>query len=292
MTLIMIDAYEKECELSKFIKNLDDAEGNSPIDFENEIKITDPPQKENVLEFFSYLQKNYSSITTYNVNIRNQCCSYLNYWIDQKKEANNVGESYISDENWEVVENLWYRLKGNNSFSCKRKRHEITIDHKKTCIDFMVYCVNRDELKQKCQQNDNDGLKKQYCDNFNAYTKHYYEQFTQKVTCLRDTNKDKHYNWRFSDSCTLHNMAKTFPKYDESNQTIVDDETREQIKKCKSHEDSSTINCYMLDGVPIKLEELPTIDVIPLKYGIYAGSSFLGFFSLGLYLYKVNELLY
>ncbi|KMZ96091.1 hypothetical protein PVNG_06209, partial [Plasmodium vivax North Korean] len=49
-----------------------------------------------------------------------------------------------------------------------------------------------------------------------------------------------------------------------------------------------TIDCYMIDGVPVTLEELSTsIDVIPLKYGIYAGSTFLGFLSLGLYLYKI-----
>ncbi|KMZ89597.1 hypothetical protein PVBG_06371 [Plasmodium vivax Brazil I] len=163
----------------------------------------------------------------------------------------------------------------------------------KKCFDFMVYCVNRDELKQICEQDRKDGLKKQYCDNFNEYTKHYYDQFTTNVTCLRDTNKDKHYNWRFSDSCTLHNMAKTFPKYDFSKKIIVDDTSRNPINKCEDPGDSRTINCYMLGGVPVRLEELSTTsNVNPLKYGIYVGSSFLGFISLGLYLYKVNKLQY
>ncbi|KMZ89814.1 hypothetical protein PVMG_06169 [Plasmodium vivax Mauritania I] len=159
------------------------------------------------------------------------------------------------------------------------------------CVDFMVYCVNRDELQKHCEQDYNDGLKKRYCNNFNEYTKYYYDQFKSKIKCLKDSNKDIHYNWRFSDTCTLHNVAKTFPKYDEKKQTILDDTSKNPIDKCNVHEDSGTINCYMLDGLPVTLEELPTIHVIPLKYGIYAGSSFLGFFSLGLYLYKVNKLL-
>ncbi|KNA01729.1 hypothetical protein PVNG_06210 [Plasmodium vivax North Korean] len=167
------------------------------------------------------------------------------------------------------------------------------MDHKKTCIDFMVYCVNRDELKQKCEQDDKDGYKDTYCNNFNEFTKHYYTQFTTNVTCIRGTNNFIHYNWKFSDSCTLHNMARTFPKFDTSSQTIVEDTSKGSINKYEDPGDSGTIDCYMIDGVPVTLEELSTsIDVIPLKYGIYAGSTFLGFLSLGLYLYKVNKLLY
>ncbi|VVA00357.1 PIR protein [Plasmodium vivax] len=209
-----------------------------------------------------------------------------------KKEEKRADESVISAEAWEIVESLWDRLKGNNSFSCKRKSHKINMDHKKTCIDFMVYCVNRDELQKYCLQ-DGDELKDDYCRNFNEYTKNYYVQFAKQVTCLRDTNKDIHYNWKFSDTCTLQNMAKTFPKYDPSSQKIVDDTSRNPINKCEDPGDSRTINCYMLGGVPVRLEELSTTsNVNPLKYGIYVGSSFLGFISLGLYLYKVNKLQY
>ncbi|SCA81858.1 hypothetical protein PVC01_000056400 [Plasmodium vivax] len=281
-----LEPYEEDCKLSKFIKNLDNAKGEKRLSFEDEIKITDLSQRDNVLTFFSKLKENYSSITTYNVNIRNQCCTYLNYWLDQKKEEKEKVESYINDEVWELVDKLWNRLNGNNVFFCKRKRHNIDMDHKKTCIDFMVYCVNRDELQKHCEQDDQEGFKDKYCTNFNDFTNKYYEEFKSKIKCLEDSNNDIHYNWSFSDSCTLHNMAKTFPKYDNESKTILEDQTRAKIKKCESHEDSGTINCYMLDGVPVTLEELPTIDVIPLKYGIYVGSSFIGFFSLGLYLYK------
>ncbi|VUZ99754.1 PIR protein, partial [Plasmodium vivax] len=146
---------------------------------------------------------------------------------------------------------------------------------------------NRFAALKHCENPDQAWLKSTYCDNFNKYTNHYYTYFTTNVKCLRDTNKAKHYNWRFSDLCTLHNMAKTFPKFDTSSQTIVEDTSKGSINKCEDPGDSGTIDCYMIDGVPVTLEELSTsIDVIPLKYGIYAGSTFLGFLSLGLYLYK------
>ncbi|KMZ96041.1 hypothetical protein PVNG_05979 [Plasmodium vivax North Korean] len=282
---------ENNCPLSQFIKSLDEANGRGPTGFDYEFQSIEPTERESVLLFFSKVQENYSSISTYNENIRNQCCSYLNFWLNQKKKEKGTGELDFSDKAWEVVENLWYRLKGNNFFSCKRKRHEITMDYKKTCIDFMIYCVNRDELQKHCEEPDEDLQKNNYCSNFDKFTEKYYEQFKGEIKCLKDSNKYIHYNWRFSDTCTLHNMAKTFPKYDASSQTIIDDKSREQIQKCTNPEPSETLECYMLDGVPVTLEELSTTsDVNPLKYSIYAGSSFLGFFSLGLYLYKVNKL--
>ncbi|EDL42637.1 variable surface protein Vir3, truncated, putative, partial [Plasmodium vivax] len=166
-------------------------------------------------------------MTTHCTHIKKNCCSYLNYWLDKKRKEKVIG---VNDAAWQVIEKLWGTLK-NSSVSCKRQHYDEPLVDMKKCFDFMVYCVNRDELKHKCQQND-DGLKSTYCDNFNAYTKHYYEHFTKKVTCLRDTNKDIHYNWKFSDTCTLHNMAKTFPKYDKSRQKIVDDTSRLPINKC------------------------------------------------------------
>ncbi|CAG9474523.1 unnamed protein product [Plasmodium vivax] len=278
---------EDDCSLSKFIKYLDEAKGSEPIDFENEINIIDRTEKEKVLGFFIKLRKIYSSISTDYLSIRNQCCSYLNFWLDAKKKSKKEQELDISDEGWGFVENLWNRLSGNDSFSCKRKSHKITMDYKKTCFDFMVYCVNRDELQKHCEKPDNNSHKGMYCSNFNNFTDKYYKEFKREIKCLRDTNKYIHYNWRFSDSCTLHNMARTFPKYDPSKKYIVDDATRQPIEKCESRKTLDTIDCYMLDGVPVTLEELSTtINVIPLKYGIYAGSSFLGFLSLGIYLYK------
>ncbi|KMZ89823.1 hypothetical protein PVMG_05988 [Plasmodium vivax Mauritania I] len=284
---------ENNCPLSQFIKSLDETNRTGPTGFDDEFQSIEPTERESVLLFFSKVQENYSSISTYNENIRNQCCSYLNFWLNQKKKEKGTGELDFSDKAWEVVENLWYRLKGNNSFSCKRKRHEITMDYKKTSIDFMIYCVNRDELQKHCEKPDRNSHKDMYCSNFNDFTNKYYQEFKSKIECLKYSNKDIHYNWRFSDTCTLHNMAKTFPKYDTSSKKIVDDTSRNPINKCEDHEASGTIDCYMLDGVPVTLEELSTaINVIPLKYGIYASSSFLGYFSLGLYLYKVNKLLY
>ncbi|KMZ96114.1 hypothetical protein PVNG_05882 [Plasmodium vivax North Korean] len=282
--------FEPICKLSAFIKSLDNDPKIEKVDIDSYLSSVKKDQKDTVREIYSQLKSLYYSIGTQEENIKSYCCFYLNYWLDKKKK-DYITEKCIDDDAWQVIEKLWGTLK-NPSVSCKRQHYyEPSVDKEK-CVDLMVYCVNRDELRQLCEQADEAGFKSTYCDNFNEFTNHYYTHFTSKVKCLRDTNKYIHYNWRFSDSCTLHNMSKTFPKYDERNQTIVDDTTRNPINKCNVHEDSGTIDCYMLDGVPVTFEELSTtINVIPLKYGVYAGSSFLGFLSLGIYLYKVNKLL-
>ncbi|SCA82054.1 VIR protein [Plasmodium vivax] len=277
-----ISYFEHSCKLSAFIKSLDKDPQMEKVDIDSYLNSVKEDQKETVREIYSHLKSLYSSIEKQDENIKFYCCSYLNYWLDKQRNEN---AKRLNSDAWEVIYKLWNTLK-NPSVSCKRHYYYEPLDAMKMCFDLMVYCVNRDELKQKCQQND-DVFKTTYCNNFNTYTNHYYTQFTAHVKCIKDTNNYVHYNWRFSDSCTLHNVAKTFPKYDEESQTIVDDKSREQIQKCTNPEPSETMDCYMLDGVPVTLEELSTtINAIPLKYGIYASSSFLGFFSLGLYLYK------
>ncbi|VUZ99469.1 PIR protein [Plasmodium vivax] len=274
---------EDDCPLSKFINILDSDYGIGPVDIENELTSIETDHKLKVKEFFSKLKKNYSSITTGCVNIKENCCSYLNYWLDKQREKNEIN---INDVAWKVIDKLWNTLK-NSSIPCDRKHYNKPSVDMEKCVEFMVYCVNRNELQKHCEQEKAIGLKNTYCNNFNEFTKHYFTQFTTNVTCIRGTNNFIHYNWKFSDTCTLHNMARTFPNFDTSSQTIVEDTSRLPINICEVHGDSRTLDCYMLDGVPVTLEELSTtIDVIPLKYGIYAGSSFLGFFSLGLYLYN------
>ncbi|KMZ77301.1 hypothetical protein PVIIG_05660 [Plasmodium vivax India VII] len=285
-----ISDFEHSCKLSAFIKSLDINQHIEPVNIDSYLSSVNEDQKDTVRSIYSELISLYSSIGKQEENIKSYCCFYLNYWLDKKKK-DYITKKSINDDAWQVIEKLWGTLK-NSSVSCKRQHYYNPLVDMENCVKFMVYCVNRDELKKHCEKPSEVGFKSLYCNNFNIYTKHYYNHFKSKIKCLRDTNKYMHYNWRFSDSCTLHNMAKTFPKYDEGNQIIVDDTSRKPINKCEVDADSGTINCYMLDGVPVTLEELPTIDVIPLKYGIYASSSFLGLFSLGLYLYKVNKLLY
>ncbi|KMZ96364.1 hypothetical protein PVNG_06234 [Plasmodium vivax North Korean] len=160
----------------------------------------------------------------------------------------------------------------------------------KKCVDFMVYCVNKDELKYKCEHPDQERFKDTYCQNFNDFTEKYYNEFINHRKCLNETNNYNNYNWTFSDNCTLHNAPKTFPKYDTNTRKIMDDKSRNPIKKCKNNEASSIIDCYMLEGVPVTSEELTSvINTSRMKNGIYAGSSFIGFLSLALYLYKVKK---
>ncbi|CAG9485328.1 unnamed protein product [Plasmodium vivax] len=283
MISIFQSDFEPSCKLSEFIESLDNNRVLEAVYIDNYLSSVEEDQKNTVRTIYSRLKSLYYSIGTQGENIKSYCCSYLNYWLNKQRKEKLIN---VNVDAWQVIEKLWGTLK-NSSVSCKRKYYDEPWDDMKKCVEFMVYCVNRDELQKHCENPSDVGFKSMYCNNFNIYTKHYYDQFTKNVTCLSDTNKYIHYNWRFSDSCTLHNMAKTFPNYESSSQTIVDDKTRKQIQKCGRDEALKTINCYMLDGVPVTFDELSTtINVIPLKYGIYAGSSFIGFFSLELYLYK------
>ncbi|KMZ81704.1 hypothetical protein PVIIG_06143 [Plasmodium vivax India VII] len=227
-----LDSAIQNCPLTKFIKSLDSTPSTEPVNIENELKSIETDQHDAIKIFYSRLKNYYASITSQYEHIKTYCCSYLNFWLNKEKEKKLTGESYININGWQVIENLWGMLNGH--FSCKRKRYEKSTDDQKKCIDFMVYCVNREELKKQCVDTKNKYHKQQYCTNFDKFTNKYYEEFKKEIPCLRNTNKD--YNWTFSDTCTLHNMAITFTKYNASTGKIMDDKSRNQIKKCENNE--------------------------------------------------------
>ncbi|KMZ96499.1 hypothetical protein PVNG_06442 [Plasmodium vivax North Korean] len=276
----------ESCHLSTFIKNLDVPKERKKLKCDDEFNVLDEKEREDAKGLFSDLKANYDSVISYNKNIRTQCCFYLNYWLDEKKGKK---EKNINVSGWKIIEKLWDTLKS-SSFSCDRKPYKKFSVNTKKCVDFMVYCVNKEELKYKCEHPEDAQFKDMYCQNFNKFTQKYYNEFMDHVKCLNETNNYNNYNWTFSDSCTLHNAPKTFPKYT-SDTGILDDESKASIGKCENGEKSLIPDCYMFQGVPVKIEELPSfIDKALMKYGIYAGSSFIGFLSLALYLYKVKKL--
>ncbi|KNA02159.1 hypothetical protein PVNG_05500 [Plasmodium vivax North Korean] len=275
------------CPLSEFINSLNTSKQVKKLKSEKEFDvIIDSEKKYEAKDLFSQLQANYNSVINYKENIRTQCCFYLNYWLDEQKEKK---KETINDSGWTVIEKLWDTLKS-SSFSCDRKPYKNLSVDKDKCVDFMAYCVNKDELKYKCEHPDQEQFKENYCKIFNAFTEKYYKEFIVNGKCLNETNNYNKYYWTFSDNCSLHNAPKTFPKYT-SDTGILDDESKASIGKCENGEKSLIPDCYMFQGVPVKIEELPSfIDKALMKYGIYAGSSFIGFLSLALYLYKVKNL--
>ncbi|KNA01611.1 hypothetical protein PVNG_06000, partial [Plasmodium vivax North Korean] len=241
------------------------------LKYENEFNVIASEKREEAKFLFSQLKANYDSVIKYKENIRTQCCFYLNYWLEEKKAKK---QTTIDDLGWEIVEKLWDTLKS-SSFSCDRKTYKNPSDEKEKCVDFMVYCVNKDELKYKCEHPEDELFKNQYCQNFNEFTKNHYEKFIDDKKCLNETNNYNNYNWTFSDSCTLYNAPKTFPKYDSNTGKISDDKTKVSIKKCQNGVKSVIPDCYMFQGVPVTYEELTSvINTSLMKYGIYAGSSF------------------
>ncbi|SBS92303.1 unspecified product [Plasmodium ovale curtisi] len=47
---------------------------------------------------------NYASINVYNVNIKGQCCNYLNYWLDALTKKCVTEDSKVSHKEWKIVE--------------------------------------------------------------------------------------------------------------------------------------------------------------------------------------------
>ncbi|KMZ77218.1 hypothetical protein PVIIG_05597, partial [Plasmodium vivax India VII] len=273
----------EDCPLWKFIKSLDASKNVKQLKYENEFNvIIGSEEREEAKFLFSELKANYDSVINYKENIRTQCCFYLNYWLDEQKEEKTKN---ITDSGWKIIEKLWDTLKS-SSFSCDRKPYKSpSVDNEK-CVDFMIYCTNKDELKYKCEHLE-DGFKDTYCQNFNDFTAKHYKEFIEDGKCLNETNNYNNYNWTFSDSCNLHNAPKTFQKYNFNTGDISDDESKVSIRKCQNGEKSLIPDYYMFQGVPVTFEGVTSvINTALLKYGIYACSSFIGSLSLALYFYK------
>ncbi|KMZ86054.1 hypothetical protein PVBG_05453 [Plasmodium vivax Brazil I] len=266
----LIDYAIQNCPLSKFIDSLDNNGELSKVEIESELHSLERNQKTKVEEFFAILSKNYSFINTHCKDIEIYCCSYLNYWLDKKKDKNDKGVNY---KGWQVIEKLWNQLKNKSPFPCERKYNVKSLTEKDKCIDFMVYCVNKEELKNKCRNpGDEKGFKDVFCKNFNDYTYKYYNKFNSESFCLDCATGYNDYIPAFPESCTLYDMPKTFPKYDTSTKTISEDTSKNSIINCLQPKVSFSIS------------------TLPWKYGLYGVSSLIGFSCLSIFLYKVKRI--
>ncbi|VVA00081.1 PIR protein [Plasmodium vivax] len=255
---------EKECPLTKFIDSLDDEKNLNEVYIEHDLVSIESDKKEAVKLFLSKLSRNYSYMNECNSDIKIYCCAYLNHWLDKQKQSDK-----ISDAASRVIENSWDTLKQSANSSCERKRYVESLSEKDKCIDFMVYCVNRDELKNKFEETDYaDYYKGEYCSNFNEFTNKYYKQFNAESSCLDCTTHYNNYVLKLSENCTIHNIPKTFPKCDTSTNKISEDTSRKSIKNCPQSKVSFSIS------------------TLPWKYGLYGVSSLIGFLCLSVFLYK------
>lgn len=209
------EKYEKICHLSQFIDRLKrNPEFNRyPPDIKLE-KIEPKDKRDIIKNVYSMLDRNYASINIYDRNIKTQCCNYLNYWLDTLKEKYVTENSEVSYKEWKFVEDLWDNLKSKitSNFTCERNFDGKSLEDKKKRINLMVYCVNRDELKNLCSKTVGSSSQ-HYCAVLPEYVKKYYELLVKENQCLKHKDIDEDYVFHYSDKCSLYDIPNTFPDY-------------------------------------------------------------------------------
>ncbi|EDL42769.1 variable surface protein Vir17, putative [Plasmodium vivax] len=171
------------------------------------------------------LYKGYRRLTAYDDENREIFCDYLNLWLDEKKSTHTTDKSDVIIEKWILIEKLWNKLYEIEDPSRKCKRQEDGFD---------VYCVNRDYFKDLCKKaiEKNSNVEKD-CSLFSEFINKSYAEFFDENRCFDDPLDSDNYGYSISDDCDLSNIAKTFPKYDSTRQTILDnDNLKATIKRC------------------------------------------------------------
>ncbi|GAB69554.1 CYIR protein, partial [Plasmodium cynomolgi strain B] len=283
------DFFEKNCPLNSFISLIENFKFNSE-------KYSDIDDLKNIVKENNVALKNigcsvykgYTYLTAHDEEKRRILCNYLNLWLDEKKSI-NVTNSIITDTQWELIEELWNLLKQRYYRNrCDRQEEINTLEIRKR-INLMVYCVNRDYLKNMCSRaiNSNHNIENK-CSGFSMFTNKYYEQFLNESGCFGDTINPKDHRYFIDDNCNLHNMAITFPKFDsESKQIVYNHESRKPIEKCKNTIQSGGDNKEL--AAPSETE-LTSTDKRSSKPVYCAGLSALGIVFTSIVLYKYTTL--
>ncbi|KNA01721.1 hypothetical protein PVNG_04747 [Plasmodium vivax North Korean] len=184
------------------------------------------------------LECGYTFLTATRENTLTDLCTYLNLWLDEQKRIHVYEKFNVVEKDWQVLENLWIKLKGEKyaSRQCERQHEENNISEYSKRLDLKSYCINRDYFKRLFQSSSrSDKYKAQICKGFSDYTQDNYNKLIEGMNCIDKKNGINDYNYHISDDCTLYNIPKTFPKCNEKTQTIVDvDNSKKDIEKCES----------------------------------------------------------
>ncbi|KMZ83996.1 hypothetical protein PVBG_06173 [Plasmodium vivax Brazil I] len=184
------------------------------------------------------LECGYTFLTATRENTLTDLCTYLNLWLDEQKRIHVYEKFNVVEKDWQVLENLWIKLKGEKyaSRQCERQHEENNISEYSKRLDLKSYCINRDYFKRLFQSSSrSDKYKAQICKGFSDYTQDNYNKLIEGMNCIDKKNGINDYNYHISDDCTLYNIPKTFPKCNEKTKTIVDvDNSKKDIEKCES----------------------------------------------------------
>lgn len=238
----------------------------------------------------SKLYRNYKSIgIDMRVNKTNSC-SYLNYWIDEQKGIHITGESGVDISLWQIIEDLWNTLENDETLNnCKRIKVKNAIVERKKYMDLMVYCENRDYLKDRCQKTIRSSNNR-YCSVLPQYIDKYYKIFFQENNCIKGNINDKDDKIHISEYCTLYNIPKTFPEYDFQDSNILEKtNSRTAIPECTSTahiEPPDRMYGEEINTYSVETSSSPNSE--SWKSVFYVGISSFGFFFFLFFLYRVK----
>ncbi|KMZ96456.1 hypothetical protein PVNG_05441 [Plasmodium vivax North Korean] len=231
--------YLKRSKLNSLINRLNDTKyefcHKSTSDIFRSVEIT---QKETLKNIVSSVVCGYNYLTIFVDETLTDLCKYLNLWLDEQKGKHVIDEPDVSKEDWQAVENLWERLKGekNADHQCKRQHTEKTTSEYSKRIDLMSYCINRDYFKNLFHSS---GVSESYnaniCEVFSNYIHENYEKLIRDINCIDKKSDIKDYKYHISEDCTLYDIPRTFPKCKAHGPTFVEnDNSKKNIIKCET----------------------------------------------------------
>ncbi|KMZ91141.1 hypothetical protein PVMG_00015 [Plasmodium vivax Mauritania I] len=233
------EKYTRLFELNKLIKKLDDTKYENchelTLDFS---RLVNETHKETLKNIGCNLESGYNFLTMTLKNTLTDLCKYLNLWLDVQKSLHVNDKSNVSEEDWQIVEDLWKRLKEeqNANHQCERK-HEVknTFEYSKR-IELMSYCMNRDYFKRLLRSSGrSDSYIKEICKSFSDYTNDYYNKLIEGIGCIDKKSDTMRYKYQISNDCTLYDIPKTFPKCEEHSPTFVENDNSKKNIICETN---------------------------------------------------------
>ncbi|SBT51825.1 PIR Superfamily Protein [Plasmodium ovale wallikeri] len=286
-----LDKYVSICPISRFIEKLDKDDNLSRFSPEVNLELLGQSQREIIKKVASMLDRNYNYINIYEEYLKEPFCKYLNYWLDIKKNNYVSNEFDINDDIWQNIEKLWINLqKTSTPFKCKRNTDKKPLEHQKNRMHLMVYCVNRDEFKRKCNLTSGSTSHK-YCLALTEYIKKNYTELVGKNPCLKYKDRNQDYELHFDEKCTLYDIPKTFPDYNTEGGTLSENPiTRSPLPYCESTQKAKENFQGPPEEDTVSLVEEPSSPYsAPWNSMTYSGLTVFGILFSSMFLYKYTS---
>ncbi|KMZ89615.1 hypothetical protein PVMG_06072 [Plasmodium vivax Mauritania I] len=231
------DILEKSSKLNALISRLGNKEhGNCCEKTEDYfLHSIDGTNRETLKNIGCSVECGYSFLGAFDGKLLTNLCKYLNFWLDEQKSTHINGISVITDEQWNLIDEIWNDVYANDGSSkCKRQQNIYNTSEKKKHMELFTYCIYRDHIIEMCENTIKHASNIPYfCSSLSEYTDKYYEKFKSDNNCLDNSANDNHYKYYVSQDCSLYDMNKTFPKFNSRYKKIIyENNSRESINEC------------------------------------------------------------